>query len=231
MRIRDALYAIALLLCDNAYGEEPRQDEVSASSPAAKPGRWPLAAKNKDILIKRYQGGVLLIGDSIAAKWPRDLQQRYFGAPFINLGMGGDTTSNVIWRLPYYDLNEAAAPAIVIIIGTNNLHRDGAKEIADGIETIVRKVGQAAPKSQIVVCEILPRGPGGTSYDSAIGEVNTLINARAASDGYKVLKAHDAIRDHEDRQSLYADPVHINSHGYVVLSELLTALISSNHPA
>jgi len=45
---------------------------------------------------------------------------------------------------------------IVLLIGTNN-HGSTAKEIGDGIMTIVQLIREKQPQAYLVVCSLLPR--------------------------------------------------------------------------
>lgn len=121
--------------------------------------------------VDRGDIGMLFIGDSITHGWEgegKDVWKEYYekrGA--VNLGIGGDRTQHVLWRLDYYDLEGLRKPAsgsapkaAVLMIGTNNSNgKDNtAEEIADGIKAIVAKLRADLPETKVLILAIFPRG-------------------------------------------------------------------------
>src|SRR5215475_15282183 len=69
-------------------------------------------------------GDVIFLGDSITHGWEgQKAWQEHFG-PFkpVNLGIGGDQTGHVLWRITEgHELDHLKPKAAVIMIGTNNI--------------------------------------------------------------------------------------------------------------
>jgi len=67
---------------------------------------------------------VIFIGDSITQGWEgagKDVWARYYAhRNAVNLGIGGDRTQHVLWRLDNGNLNGLKPKAAVLMIGTNN---------------------------------------------------------------------------------------------------------------
>ena len=74
--------------------------------------------------IKKMDGkiDVGVVGDSITARWGGETWQKHWGSVrAVNMGIGGDRTQNVLWRLEHGQLDGYQARMFVVMIGTNNL--------------------------------------------------------------------------------------------------------------
>jgi lysophospholipase L1-like esterase len=146
----------------------------TASTPTPREGeRW--LARHNVIVDQARTGGFELafLGDSITEGWAgagnEIWQQRFAPRHAINLGIGGDRTQHVLWRLNN-DLLDALAQtdpananhikAIVLMIGTNNSNGNDntAEEITDGIGAIVKSLREKLPQAKILLLGIFPRG-------------------------------------------------------------------------
>ena len=89
------------------------------------------------------------IGDSITQGWEgrgKDVWEKYYGdRKAINLGIGGDRTEHVIWRLTHGNLGKIKPKVAVLMIGTNNTgHFDqDPAEVAAGVERILEILERA----------------------------------------------------------------------------------------
>jgi lysophospholipase L1-like esterase len=121
--------------------------------------------RHKDFLkrIEQSQGAgdVIFLGDSITQGWEgQKAWQEYFG-PFkpVNLGIGGDQTGHVLWRITDgHELDHLNPKAAVVMIGTNNIGGHSAPQIADGIKAIVEELKRQKPHLKILVLGVFPRG-------------------------------------------------------------------------
>ena len=69
-------------------------------------------------------GDVIFLGDSITHGWEgQKAWQEHFGSfKPVNLGIGGDQTGHVLWRITDgHELDHLSPKAAVIMIGTNNI--------------------------------------------------------------------------------------------------------------
>ncbi|MEM6687999.1 MAG: sulfatase/phosphatase domain-containing protein, partial [Planctomycetota bacterium] len=70
------------------------------------------------------EADLLFIGDSITQGWEgrgKSVWQKYYAdRKALNLGIGGDRTENVIWRLTHGNLGKTKPKVAVVMIGTNN---------------------------------------------------------------------------------------------------------------
>jgi lysophospholipase L1-like esterase len=138
----------------------------------------PAAKKlNRDIprhqdFLKRIEqskgaGDVIFLGDSITHGWEgQKAWQEYFGSfKPVNLGIGGDQTGHVLWRITDgHELDSLKPKAAVIMIGTNNGHTP--EQIAGGIKAIVDELKKQKPDIKVLVLGVFPRGGSGDAEQS-----------------------------------------------------------------
>ena len=115
----------------------------------------------KRIEDSKGKGDVIFLGDSITEGWEgQKAWKESFGefAP-VNLGIGGDQTGHVLWRITEGKELEHLKPKVaVIMIGTNNGHSPA--HVAGGIKAIVEELKKQKPHIKILVLGVFPRGSG-----------------------------------------------------------------------
>jgi lysophospholipase L1-like esterase len=149
--------AIGLLLTSFGNGQD-------ASNPAVR-------KLNRDIprhqeFLKRIEqsqaaGDVIFLGDSITHGWEgqRAWQEHFGSFKPVNLGIGGDQTGHVLWRITEgKEIDRLKPKAAVLMIGTNNTGGHSAQQIAGGIQAIVEELRRQKPDIKILVLGVFPRG-------------------------------------------------------------------------
>jgi lysophospholipase L1-like esterase len=139
--------------------------------------------RHKDFL-KRIEeskgaGDVIFLGDSITNGWEgQKAWQEHFGSfKPVNLGIGGDQTGHVLWRITEgHELDQLNPKAAVIMIGTNNTGAHTAQQIAGGIKAIVEELKRQKPDIKILVLGVFPRGNGGDA-ERSLEQITESINA------------------------------------------------------
>ena len=92
----------------------------------------------------------------------------------LNLGVGGDRTQHVLWRME----NGTVPPNLQVAIihcGTNNLSRNTPADICRGIAAIAKSILGKKSDAKVIVTGLFPRGSRGLpfpSFTSNINEVN-----------------------------------------------------------
>jgi beta-glucosidase len=166
---------------------------------------------------------VVFIGDSITHGWDdtgRSVWDREF-APMnaLNLGVSGDRTEHVLWRLQQGAYDALRPRVIVMMIGTNNTgHRmDPPQEIADGVGAILADLHERFPKAKLALLAIFPReesrdDPMRTNNDAA----NALLMEMARERNIHWLDVSPAFCDADGTlsQELMPDLLHPNEQGY-----------------
>ena len=132
---------------------------------------------------------LVFIGDSITAHLSDEDRFKTLpglaGRKALNLGVPGDQTENVLWRLDRLDLASIKPRQAVLLIGTNNLRGDdSACDILAGIDAILQRARAAWPAAQLVVVGILPRGPGMQFAIERRRGVNAALRAASATAGH-----------------------------------------------
>jgi lysophospholipase L1-like esterase len=140
--------------------------------------------ERKDRLIKTGGTQLVFVGDSITDGWRSDPQREifedYFGRyrPY-NIGIGGDETQHVLWRINHGELDGLSPKLVILMIGTNNLanaNKMSPQEAADGVATVVQAIRRKLPNSKVLLLNIFPRG--NRSDDPlrlAVNATNTII--------------------------------------------------------
>ena len=99
----------------------------------------------------------VLIGDSIIRGLTRyeNVWNRYL-TNVVNLGIGGDMTQHVLWRIRNTRLS-STIKHIVVHCGTNNIDHHQPGDIVKGLIKIGEEVHRYKPNIKIIVSSILPR--------------------------------------------------------------------------
>jgi lysophospholipase L1-like esterase len=182
--------------------------------------------------IKKMNGniGLVFVGDSITDGWRgggKTVWQKHFAAyKPLNLGIGGDRTEHVLWRLKNGELDGYRARLFVIMIGTNN--GDPAPDVAAGITAIVKEIQAKQPQARILLLAIFPRSekPDGGRLKNE--EVNKLI--AKLDDGGKLVKYMDIgdkflNPDKSMSKDIMPDFLHPNLKGYGIWAEAIDATV------
>ncbi|WP_353565315.1 sulfatase/phosphatase domain-containing protein [Haloferula sargassicola] len=170
------------------------------------------------------------IGDSITEGWEgagKKVWDEHYGAlKAINLGIGGDRTEHVLWRLGQDRQIDARPKVAVVMIGTNNtghLMQD-PQEVADGVEKILELIRGESPETKILLLGVFPRGAKpmdkGRLNNVAINQI-----IRRFADGEKVdyLDLSDVFLDEKGGISkrIMPDRLHLSSKGYRLWAEAI----------
>jgi hypothetical protein len=102
---------------------------------------------------------VLLVGDSITIQWGASWAKQFPDRKAVNIGIGGDKTQNVLWRLDHGGVDGLKPKAIVLMIGNNNMFftpETGVAAAAMGVEACARNLREKFPDAELIVAKILP---------------------------------------------------------------------------
>jgi beta-glucosidase len=169
------------------------------------------------------------VGDSITRRWRGDgnkeVWNKYWGSyRAVNMGIGGDTTQNVLWRLKNGQLDGYQARVFVVMIGTNNCWgpKTVPEDVAAGVKSIVDLIQTKQPKSKILLLSILPVGekpnPGRPSRDS----INKLISKfHGGPVEFMDISAKFLEPDGAISKDVMPDFLHLSPKGYEIWSEAI----------
>lgn len=197
------------------------------------PHPWPQWAELNRALSRRLSAmrleevELVFLGDSLVAGWTPALFQHFYGhRRALNMGVAGDTTQTLLWRLRQGGWPAALRPrAVVVLVGTNNAGFGWhALPTAQAILSVVEEIRARAPGVHVVLVGLLPRG---TEPDDAGRAFNQEVNRFLAPcpDGRTLfgLDAADVLLDGRQRlTSLVSyDQLHLTPYGYAILSTAL----------
>ena len=100
------------------------------------------------------------LGDSITEMWDDAVWKESFGRyrP-LRLGIGGDKTQQLLYRIDQGELDGVGARVVVVLIGTNNFGLGEAtpSSVALGVAAVLSRVTAKLPKARLLLLGILPR--------------------------------------------------------------------------
>ncbi len=109
----------------------------------------------------RKDARVVFVGDSITEGWGNSESYARAFAQYhpLNLGIGGDQTQHVLWRIDQGALDGVHPAMVVVMIGVNNLG-DGFSpdETFRGVRRVVESIEERLPSARILLLSILPAG-------------------------------------------------------------------------
>jgi lysophospholipase L1-like esterase len=175
------------------------------------------------------EGGrrVVFLGDSITEGW--DLGRSFPGKPYVNRGISGQTTSQILLRFRQ-DVIDLHASAVVILAGTNDLAENTGPATLTQIEGNLESMAQLARANHIgvVMCSVLPTvhywwHPELPNPATRIAVLNRWLEADAAREHYGYVNYYAAMKDDSDglKQVLSPDGVHPSAAGYAVMAPLV----------
>lgn len=165
----------------------------SATTPVNRQNDWWMKRFNQlSTNAQGFDGELIFIGDSITQGWENEGKavwaKEFAPRGALNLGIGGDRTQHVLWRLANGNF-DGIKPSrtgkrwVVIMIGTNNTgqgndpNRNTPEEIADGIVAVTQAVEDAMPDAKIILLGVFPRGeyPANNAQRDDIKTINGFI--------------------------------------------------------
>lgn len=212
-----SMFLISVLQSLLAQDAAPRSAESSVT-PAIKDRH------RHDEFMQRIAGGpvgLLFIGDSITDFWRRegkDVWQNFEKYEPANIGISGDRTEHVLWRLVNGELDGIDPKVTVIMIGTNNIGQtpDQPEWAAGGVEKIVDTVHEKLPNTKILLLAVFPRDAKGSEKRKATEGINAVISKLGDRDYVEYLDINDVFLDEngEIPKDIMPDGLHPNAKGY-----------------
>jgi lysophospholipase L1-like esterase len=98
---------------------------------------------------------VVFMGDSITDFWRLD--QYFPGKPYVNRGIGGQTTPQMLVRM-YPDVIDLKPAAMIVLAGTNDIARNTGPMTAELIEENIMAMTELAQHHgiKVILCSVLP---------------------------------------------------------------------------
>jgi lysophospholipase L1-like esterase len=189
---------------------------------------------NKRVEEAGEKAQVIFIGDSITQGWEgegKESWSKHFSRyNAVNLGIGGDRTQHVLWRLDNGNLKGLKPKAAVVMIGTNNSNGEDntAGQIADGVTAIVRKLREKLPGTKVLLLPIFPRGENFNNQRGKILQVNQVIQKLADNENILWVDFGHKYVTEEGRipRELMPDYLHLSPKAYEMWAESINPLLA-----
>jgi lysophospholipase L1-like esterase len=177
----------------------------------------------------RSEAQLVFVGDSITQGWTdraRDVWDEKFGKyKPLRVGIGGDQTQNVLWRIQHGELDGLAnAKAVVLLIGVNNLGLGSwsPSDTARGVSAVIAAIQTKVPKATILNMAVFPAMQRADDpFRAKIAETNTQLAALA--DGQRVIHVNIGERflsaDGSISSSVLYDYLHPDRAGYAIWAD------------
>jgi acyl-CoA thioesterase I len=180
---------------------------------------------------------VVFFGDSITDGWP--ISESFPGKPYVNRGIGGQTTSQMLVRFRQ-DVINLQPKMVVILAGTNDIAGNSGPISNENIEANFASLADIARSHgiRVVFSSILPvHNYTPKSQDfyaqrpmARILALNEWLKGYCAGGGAVYLDYFSAVVDDKGllRRDLADDGLHPNKAGYAVMAPLAEQAIDSS---
>jgi lysophospholipase L1-like esterase len=248
MRKTYALFVIGLLLLAAASQAQVVDDFKSPRTPCCLPatvqrladqlGDWNMLgqfyAANEELKKQPTDPKrVVFMGDSITIGW--HLDQSFPGKPYVNRGISGQTTPQMLVRM-FPDVIDLKPAAVIIFAGTNDIARNTGPETLTMIEENFQAMTELAQAHgiKVILCSITPIADYGRVKMSDGRPPSDIVKINAWMKEYAA-KAHAVYCDYfsavvDDKGMLKPgismDGLHPNADGYKLMVPVAEAAIA-----
>jgi lysophospholipase L1-like esterase len=193
---------------------------------------------------------VVFLGDSITDMWK--LEESFPGKPYVNRGIGGQTTAQMLVRM-YPDVIDLKPAAVIILAGTNDIAQNTGPVTITMVQENLMAITELAEKHgiQVILCSVMPisdyapmpvgwgnppqtaDGPRRKLVQSTerppsqIVQLNEWIKSYAASVGAIYADYFSAVVDGSGmlKEGYSGDGLHPNAKGYALMAPVAEAAI------
>ncbi|RTY85659.1 acylhydrolase [Flavobacterium sp. RSP15] len=199
---------------------------------------WPNLSKyqEQNVALKPPAAGqqrIVFMGDSITEFWSATNSEYFSGKPYINRGISGQTTPQMLIRFRA-DVIALQPAAVLILAGINDIAGNTGPTTLDRIENNIISMVELAQANQIkvILCSVLPAFdfPWKPNQNPAekVMELNQLLKKYADANGIIYLDYFSAmVNESNGLKAAYSgDGVHPNKLGYQVMAPLAEKAIA-----
>jgi lysophospholipase L1-like esterase len=178
-------------------------------------------------------GRVVFMGDSITDGWR--LAEQFPGKPYVNRGIGGQTTQQMITRM-FQDVIDLKPAAMIVLAGTNDIARNTGPATLEMIEENLQAMTELAQLHgiKVILCSLTPisdyvpnRPQSRSRPPSDILKLNAWIKDYAARSGAIFADYYGATVDEKGmlKEGYSNDGLHPNEKGYALMVPVASAAI------
>ena len=206
--------------------------ETSASVPHEK-DHWLKKHYRKSEIGRQKPVNLVFIGDSITERWFWGPQYQIWTEVFgpyepANMGISGDRTEHVLWRIVNGTLEHVDPQLVVLMIGTNNLWANSDDEIAAGVKACAKEIRARLPEAQLLVLGVFPRGSEVDDPNRArIKTINSMIEPLGKYDGITYRDIGDIFLEADGTLSekIMPDGLHPGIEGYRLWADAMKPIL------
>jgi len=217
-------------------GSTPKEpaDQPTVPGPRFEKKTWSDAHQANTGRAKQGDIDLVFFGDSLTARWnlyPELIKAKFGSYKTAFMGIGGDQTQDLLWRLQNGELENFQPRLVVLLIGANNMAlklKYTPEEIARGAAANIAEIHQRAPRAKILLVSIFTRNvPMDDWLNIKNADTNKLLAKMADGsdviyvDLWKLFLKPDGNVD----ETLYADMTHLNEKGFARYADALLPLI------
>lgn len=223
------LFVSLVLLAASLVSVASAKDQPSTLVPVPRDGGWMTRHEGFNKRVKEGNVDLIFIGDSITQGWEgagKDVWAKQYGKRnAVNLGIGGDRTQHVLWRLDNGNIDGIAPKLAVLMIGTNNSNGadNTAEDIAAGIEAIVKKLREKLPQTKVLVLAVFPRGERPNPQREKNAKASEIASKLADNQNVFFLDIGDKFLtpDGTLAREIMPDFLHLTPKGYEIWAEAI----------
>jgi lysophospholipase L1-like esterase len=215
--------------------------QPAAVVPVPRQGNWMRRQDAINARVKQGNVDLVFIGDSITQGWEgkgKEVWNKFYGKRnAANLGISGDQTQHVLWRLENGNIDGISPKLAVIMIGTNNAGaKQKAEDIAAGVKVIVEKLREKLPQTKLLLLAIFPRGADEKDprrddklkFNETNIKVNEIISKLADDKMVFYMDINDKFldSDHKLTKEIMPDFLHPDAKGYTIWAEAIEPTVA-----
>lgn len=176
---------------------------------------------------------IVFMGNSITEGWMQDTTSFFYTKNYINRGIGGQTTPQMLVRFRA-DVIDIKADVVVILAGINDIAGNTGPSTIEMVFNNIKSMTELAMANNIkvVLSSVLPASKLSWKPDidpaEKIVKLNGLINAYANKKGIVYLDYYTSMvgEDRGLRKELTTDGVHVTLAGYKIMEPLAERAIA-----
>ncbi|MFD2098710.1 SGNH/GDSL hydrolase family protein [Flagellimonas iocasae] len=176
---------------------------------------------------------IVFMGNSITEGWSNANPNFFENNPYINRGIGGQTTPQMLLRFRQ-DVIDIDADVVLILAGTNDIAGNTGPMTLEQIRDNILSMVELAKANSItpIVCSVLPAYDypwrPGLEPNIKIPKLNLLLKQMAEEQGVMYLDYYWAMADERSGlpKELTTDEVHLTKEGYAVMEKLVQEAIA-----
>jgi acyl-CoA thioesterase I len=177
-------------------------------------------------------GRVVFLGDSITDGW--NLAKSFPGKPYVNRGISGQTTPQMLVRV-FPDIIDLHPAAVIILAGTNDIAANTGPETLTMVEENFQAIAELATQHgiKVILCTLTPvsdytaNPQTGHRPPAQILELNAWLRSYAEQSHFGLADYFPATVDEHGmlREGYSGDGLHPNAKGYALMAPVAEAAI------